>query len=120
MYDENAGHAGNHKTSHGLIIGAGAPKPGQTQPGVAGSTAPGGSFLKGGTADIAIMLKNGATVCFPGTYEGIEQSNKYADEHRSQLYTAHFGTRCWYFRDGHGVACVEMTRAEFFAMVVPS
>ena len=119
MQDEKPAHSGKNITSHGLLQGVGAPKPGEALP-VSGGSPDAGKPLFRGTSDIAITLRDGSSVYFPGTAEGIADSNAYAEKHGQNIYTAHFGESCWYFKDGRGMACVNMTRAEFAAMVVPS
>ncbi len=119
MQDEKPGQTGKNKTSHGLLKGVGAPKPGEALPVSGGSPDAGEPHFRG-TKDIAITLRDGSTAYFAGDNEGIAQSNAYADKHSKNIYTAHFGESCWYFKDGRGVACINMTRAEFAAMVVPS
>lgn len=72
-----------------------------------------------GTTDIAHRLKNGEVVYFPGTTEGIVQSQLYFDKHSKDVFAIHFGETCAYIKREKIVAQVHMTRDAFFKAVKP-
>jgi hypothetical protein len=119
MKTQNAVHDGNEKSgSRGIIKDAAVPQYGgkaEASGDPAGSAIP----FQRGTTDIILALKDGQMIKFDGDNAGILQSQLYFDKHAKRIVRAHFGASCWYFRDGRGVAMVNMSRDEFFRLVKP-
>lgn len=122
MRDENAVHSGNENSKrgpHGIIKrDAVAPQRGWERVADAGGPVP-ATIPAHGTTDIAHRLKNGETIYFPATTEGIVQSQLYFDKHSKDVFAIHFGETCAYIKREKIVAQVHMTRDAFFKAVQP-
>lgn len=118
MKDKNAVQHGNKNTGtrrhHKDAVAA--PKRDLERAAVDGSAA---AIPFTGTTDIAHRLKSGDVVYFPGTTEGIVQSQLYFDKHSKDVFAIHFGETCAYIKREKIVAQVHMTRDAFFKVVQP-
>lgn len=123
MRDENAVHSGNENSTtgpHGIIKSdAVAPQRGWERVADAGGPAPATIPAQRGTADIAHRLKNGETVYFDATEQGMRESELYFMHHSKDVFAIHFGETCAYIKREKIAAQVHMTREAFFRAVKP-
>lgn len=120
METKIAGHAGNENTgSHGIIKDAVVPQHGGNKAAGTGGPATAAIPFSRGTTDIAHRLKNGETVYFEATEQGMRESELYFMHHAKDVFAIHFGETCAYIKREKIVAQVHMSRAQFFEAVKP-
>lgn len=121
MNDQIAGHPGNENigTQRHHKDAVAAPKRDLEQAAAVGGSAPAAIPFIRGTTDIAHRLKNGETVYFPATEEGMRDSELYFMHHSKDVFAIHFGETCAYIRHERIAAQVHMTREAFFKAVQP-